>query len=192
MKKKKCALILLTPVVLIFASCVGLKTFKGTGDLHGSVYDVRNRPVAGCIILVEGKEKTLTDTNGRFVVSGLKSGSYTIETRCEYCESYSGDIKFLNETQYAVIRVVDNETLYELIEKALGKKDYEKADAYITRLIKSDAGNVNAIMYMALTRYLEGNKIAALEILNDAQDRGISDVWLESFKEKMEVEHEEG
>lgn len=176
--------------ILICTSCSSMKTFKGTSDLHGGVYDVKNRPVADCIILVDGKEKARTDVNGRFVLYGLKSGTYAVETQSNMCEKFTGDISFLNETQYALITVVDKDTLYELIEKHLQKNEIEEAEKQIFRLLEIDLNNPNAIMYLALIRCKENNGEAALRVLQDAEKRGISDVWMKSFAEKMEEERE--
>ena len=176
--------------ILICTSCSTMKTFKGTSDLHGSVYDVKNRPVANCIILVDGKEKTRTDSNGRFVLYELKSGTYAVETQSNICEKFSSEIAFLNETQYALITVVDKDTLCELIEKNLQNNEIEEAGKQAVRLLEIDPTNPNAIMYIALIRYKEKNIEAALRVLQDAEKRGISDEWMKAFLEKLEVEIE--
>lgn len=177
-------------ILVLLTSCTSMKTFKGTADLHGSVYDVKNRPVAGCTILVDGNEKTITDTNGRFVLYGLRSGTYTIETKSLYCEPYTGTIQFLNETQYILITVVDNETLYESVEKQFTQSDLSKAEEEIFRLLRINPDNPNAVMYLAVLRYKEEDKAASLRVLLDAERRGISDIWMQSFIKKMEEENE--
>ncbi|MBP7478907.1 MAG: hypothetical protein KA785_00525 [Spirochaetaceae bacterium] len=177
-------------LLLLFTSCAGTKTFNGRADLHGAVYDVKSRPVPNCVILLDGKEKALTDINGRFVLYGLQSAAYTIEACSSYCERYNGEIQFLNETQYILITVVDNETLYDLVEDALEKKDYDLADKTIKRLFAVNKNNPNAIMYLAVIRYREKNNRASLRVLLDAEKRGISDVWMKSFIKKMEEENE--
>ncbi len=177
-------------LLVVLISCAGMKTFKGTADLHGSVFDVKNRPVANCTIFINEKEKALTDSNGRFILYGLKSGVYQIEAQSSYTETYTGEIQFLNETQYALITVVDADTLYESIETAFEKSDYSKAEEEITRLLTINKTNPNAVMYMAVLRYKEKNSEAALRILRDAESRGISDIWMKKFIEKLEAEDE--
>jgi len=178
-------------LLLVFTYCTIMKTFKNTADLHGAVYDVKNRPVPGCTILLNGNEKAITDVNGRFILYGLKSGVYDIETNSSYCEKYTAELKFLNETQYVLISLVDNETLYDFVEEALGKKEYGKADKIIERLFTINKNNSNAIMYLAVIRYSEGNANAALRILTDAKNRGISDPWMKAFKDMLEENNEE-
>lgn len=177
-------------LLLFVTSCSSIKTFKGISDLHGAVYDVKNRPVSGCVIIVDGKERTMTDTGGKFTVSGLKSGSYTLETKSPESESFKEEIEFLNETQFILITVIDNETLFDLTEAELEKKNYLKAQEYITRLVAIDKNNANTIMYTAVVRYLENNSIAALGILQEAEKQGITDAWMKRFKEQLEEENE--
>jgi|GEM_PF-3381657 len=177
-------------LLLLFTSCAGTKTFKGRADLHGAVYDAKSRPVPNCVILLDGKEKALTDINGRFVLYGLQSAAYTIEACSSYCERYTGEVQFLNETQYILIKVVDNETLYESVEKQFSQSDLSKAEEEIFRLLRINPDNPNAVMYLAVLRYKEEDKAASLRILLDAERRGISDIWMQSFIKKMEEENE--
>jgi hypothetical protein len=46
-------------------------------------------------------------------------------------------------------------------------------------------------MYLAVIRYSEGNANAALRILTDAKNRGISDPWMKAFKDMLEENNEE-
>lgn len=177
-------------LLMIFMSCTSVRPFKGTADLHGAVYDVKNRPVAGCTILIEGNEKALTDTNGRFVLYGLKSGVYEIETKSLISEAYRGQIEFLNETQYVLITVIDVDTLCESAEKYIDAMNVEKAEEAIYRILAVNGNNSNAVMYLAVLRYKEKNYDAALRVLRDAEKRGVSDKWMKTFNEKLEAERE--
>lgn len=173
-------------LIAIITSCTGMKTFNGNSDLNGAVYDCKNRPVSGCIILLDGVEKTISDTNGRFRIPNMNCGTYSIETKSSYCEGYKGNIQFLNETQYLLITVVDSESLYELLEESITVMNIEKAEKQVYRLLAINKNDSNAIMYLAVLRYREENYDAALRLLRDAQRRGINDIWIGSLAEKIE------
>lgn len=182
MKRKSIFVFLLA---LLLYSCTSTKTFKGSADLHGSVYDVKQRPVANCLIIIDGKEKAKTDSNGRFVVYNLPSGSYEIKTKSSYCESYSNTIQFLNETQYIVISLIDAETIYQLVEDNLEINNVEEAKMNALRLLDINDSDTSALLYLALIYYKQEDFPKAFQILEEANEKKISDMWMDLLKEKV-------
>lgn len=66
-------------LLLILLSCFTSILFAQTGTLSGQITDHNQKPVvAATVSIKEVNKSTMTDQNGRYEISGLKYGSYTV------------------------------------------------------------------------------------------------------------------
>src|SRR6516162_9413145 len=66
------------------AAMLPLRAQNGEGRLAGTVLDQVGKPIQGAAVTVKGQSgpvggMTVSDPDGRFVVSGLATGTYTVE-----------------------------------------------------------------------------------------------------------------
>lgn len=67
-------------VFLLLFALSSVVAFAQTNTIRGTVVDETNQPLAGATVTVKGTQKsTGTDTNGKFLLSGLPSGSVTLQ-----------------------------------------------------------------------------------------------------------------
>lgn len=177
--------VLLLACSFIIISCATVKPFKGISDLHGYVYDFYEKPVGGCEIYIDSEHRATTDSYGRFVVKNLKYGSYRLETKVLDYEAYSGDVLFVDQTHIVFIKILDIESIYSAIEDALIQKEYTKTDELIFRALKTNPQDINALMYLAVLRFYEGNIENALYALNATKEYNIYDESMLEFEKLL-------
>lgn len=104
-------------------------------------------PIAGASVLVKGTTQgTITDVDGNFVISGVKSDSKTLIV--SFVGMKSSEVAIKNTPMHIVLKS-DAEVLDEVVVTALGMKRNEKTLGYAATTMKAediDAGKSGSVM----------------------------------------------
>lgn len=132
-----CAVFCLAVTALLFASCASVSkraplTFK-SATLFGMVYDHDNRECANVRLVLDGKDHSTTDINGRFVLPDLAPGVHKLlATKAGY-EPLEVVFDFSSPTQVLYLKMYSFDELLKQAELALGQEQWQLAQRYLKR-----------------------------------------------------------
>lgn len=161
---------------VILMSCASIKRSDGTrGILQGMMYDYDNRPICGYIVSVDGKQKTVSDINGRFTISGISYGPHLLSGYGREFGSYSEDIEFNDKTQIVYIRIPSDESLFVALDAQIDDMDFIGAHTTLAQISEEGKKHKKYELYDAI---VEGRTSAADE--GDSKLIRLLSFWEES------------
>lgn len=153
-------------------SCASKKGFSGNGDLCGMIVDENNEPVQGFVITCSSTDETVvTNNNGIFVITNLRTGKYYISgEKIGYARISNEPFNFISRDIIFCCKVNSLDGAIESVEKQLKCQNYEAALKLLDGLCiePKTQDEVTVCYFEALTNLLAGNKDAAqknIEIL---------------------------
>jgi tetratricopeptide (TPR) repeat protein len=180
MKKNYC--FLLTAAVVLVCSCAsGPKTKHKSQALYGMIYDRDNRPVPNAVIYVNGKYQASSDIQGHFMISPIKPKAlYTIRAVKPEWEELETAVSFMDSSHVLYLHMFSGDQLLAEAETAIGNKNWNGAEAFLSRALAAGAetlpaGYLRAILAFGRGQYGEARSI--LETLAETE-KNIPHVWL--------------
>jgi len=180
MKKMQCILFIF--IVFSAISCktaeFGYKVF----DINGMIYDFSNRPVASCEISLGIKGLTGTsDINGRFTITRVPLGNYTLTVNKDGYEKYSEEFFIKQREEVIYIRLPSQNQLLDLLDEALVANNFLLAEEMAERAWQIDPNNMEALFYYATVKYRRRDYSGALDFLEAARDLGPKEPYIDKF-----------
>jgi tetratricopeptide (TPR) repeat protein len=166
---------LVAVLLLALSSCVSFREKKmrefTKSPLVGMVYDLDQKPCAGALILVDGREGPRTDINGRFVIDALGRGEHRIGVKKEGYEPLEVPIAFLDRTQVLYLRVVSLGQLLRQAEEALDRQRLHEADGLLNRAEALAADDPVGLYLRAVFFLKQDNPEQAVPLLEKILER---------------------
>ena len=160
-------------------------------NVNGMVYDFTNRPVANCEISLGKRYKSSTDINGRFSISGVPYGSYTITGHKKFLEHYSDEVTIKDKGQIIYIRMPSQNQLLGMADEALSANNMVMAQEMLERAYSIDQNNIEMLFYYAALKFRQREYGPAMRLLESARNLGSKDIYIEKFLTKLrEVQDE--
>jgi hypothetical protein len=150
-------------------------------DVNGMIYDFTNRPVPNYTIHLGDKYSSITDINGRFFISRVPAGAYSIKGEGAGYESYQGDILINDREQIVYLRVPSFSQLLDLADNALSKNQLSEAESYVWRADHIGELTTELLFYMAVIKFRQKDYAAAIDHLKTAIKLGSTDIYVEKF-----------
>ena len=139
-----------------------------SGPLSGIVRDAQGEPLVGVSVLVKGQGKgVLTDAEGRFSLSGVRTGSEIVFSSVGY---RSQTVRWTG-TPLTIVLEEATTTLSNVVVTALGIRRERKALGYAMQEVRGDA--LMAVREPNITNALSG-KVSGIQILKGASGPGSS------------------
>jgi thioredoxin-like negative regulator of GroEL len=172
--------VLLLPA-LLFLSCKTAEFGFKVIDVNGMIYDFSNRPVPACSIALGSKYKSTTDINGRFTLSKIPVGNYTITGQKKGFEPYVDELSIKDKGQIIYIRIPSQIQLLDLADQALTKNDLEAAREMAERAYQIDNNNIETLFYCATVQFRLNAFDTAAAFLEAAKNLGSKDIYIDQF-----------
>ena len=150
-------------------------------DINGMIYDFSNRPIPYCDISLGEKYNSITDINGRFTVSKVPLGKYTIIGSKKGFETYVGEIFINDNKQIIYIRIPSQSQLLEKVEGALTDNDFTVAEEILERAYRIDQNNIEVLFYYATVAFRQHEYDRAIAFLETAKRLGSKDIYVDKF-----------
>ncbi|MDR1723350.1 MAG: carboxypeptidase-like regulatory domain-containing protein, partial [Tannerella sp.] len=129
----------------------------------GIVIDAEGEPISGANIVEKGTSKGIsTDADGKFTLTVSENATLVIS----YIGYVSQEITVGSRTNFNITLLEDSKALDEVVVTALGIKRDQKALAYSTQTVKSEA--ITAVKGAEVATSLTG-KISGLKVINTAE-----------------------
>jgi hypothetical protein len=180
MKKYRCFLII--SMVVLLCSCASVpKTKHKSQALYGMIYDRDNRPVSNAHIYVNGKYQASSDILGHFIISPIKpKARYAIRAVKPEWEEIETDVSFMDPSHVLYLHMFSGDQLLAEAEAALGDKDWNGAEVFLSRALAAGAetlpaGYLRAILARGREQYAEAQAI--LKTLTETEKK-TSYLWL--------------
>jgi len=172
--------------IVFMSACQTGKFNTKTVDVNGMIYDFTNRPVAYCLITMnEHFTNNLfigdTDINGRFTLSKIPFGTYTISGYKSGYEMYQETVTIMDRGQIIYIRIPSQNQLLNLVDEALTAMNFEAAEEYIQRAYQIDKNNIEMLFYYATIKFRQNDYEEAIRYLTTAKELGSRDVYIDRF-----------
>jgi tetratricopeptide (TPR) repeat protein len=106
------------------------------GDIQGVVFDLDKAPVNDAHIELQGPNSTvtaITDSQGRFTLSGLTVGDYSLSFSKTMYERRTWPVSFYDFTNVFYLQTASYWQLLDAALASLGEKEYNSADDYLQR-----------------------------------------------------------
>jgi tetratricopeptide (TPR) repeat protein len=166
---------------LISASCKTAEFGFKVIDINGMVYDFSNRPVPNYEVALGRKYKSSTDINGRFTLSRVPIGNYTITGHKSGFEDYSDEVIIKEKGQIIYIRIPSQNQLLNMIDEALTGNNFILAEEMAERAYQIDNNNIEMLFYCAAAAFRQHNYRKAFSYLEAAKNLGSKDLYIEKF-----------
>lgn len=158
-------------VSLFFLSCTSVP-FSGKTDVHGMVYDFENEPIEGYSFYLEDKLVAITDVTGRFSITDLSAGTYTITGLSDDYENYTEVFTLFDKKQILYIRTPSMIQLLDLADQALAENNLIDTKNYIDRIFLQWPNNISTSFYRAVLHLRNDEITEALVLLHDLEKNG--------------------
>jgi hypothetical protein len=164
MKKYNCFLII-SAVVLLCSCASGPKTKHKSQALYGMIYDRDNRPVSNADIYVNGKYQASSDIQGHFTISPIKpKARYAIRVVKPEWEKIETSVSFMDPSHVLYLHIFSADQLLAEAEAALGDKDWNGAETFLSRALAAGAETLpaeylRAILARGREQYAEAHAI---------------------------------
>jgi hypothetical protein len=139
-------------VLLLIPGCSSVKGVnRNTGEaiMYGMVYDGENIPVSGATVIVDGSNATITDTQGRFLLSSKQRKEFTLSVIKTGYETATGTFQF--EPMNVIHLVMLNaEQLVKQAEFAMSDGRFRDVVSFCDRVLVLDSGRIDASYLKAL------------------------------------------
>jgi tetratricopeptide (TPR) repeat protein len=167
--------------VSLFFSCKTAEFGHKVIDVNGMIYDFSNRPVPAFSVTLDEKYSIDTDINGRFTLSKIPLGTYTITAKKPGYETYLEEIDIKDFGQIVYIRVPSQSDLLDLADQALANNNLDLAEDYARRAYNIDSNNIEMLFYYATITFRKGEYDNAVGYLVLAQSLGSQDEYVVKF-----------
>ena len=174
-----CFIIFLINFIMI--SCQSLSYDQKTIDVNGMVYDFSNRPVFNCEIIIGDNYRTSTDINGRFTLSRIPIGDYTISGHKKGFESYFDLISVKERGQIVYLRIPSQNQLLIILDESLSLNELSIAAEIAERAYKIDSNNLEMLFYYAILKFKQKEYEEAIDYLEKAITLGFKDYYVYKF-----------
>jgi tetratricopeptide (TPR) repeat protein len=175
-------IIIIIAVVALLCSCAsGAKTKHDSQALYGMIYDRDNRPVSNAHIYVNGKYQASSDIQGHFIISPIKPrAQYAIRAAKPGWEEIETAVSFMDPSHVLYLHMFSGDQLLAEAEAAIGDKNWNNAEAFLSRASAAGAetlpaGYLRAILACGRGRYAEARAI--LKTLAETE-KDIPYLWL--------------
>ena len=158
--------------------------FKGV-DVNGMIYDFSNRPVPFCDVYLGRWRRSSSDINGRFVISKVPAGTYTITGNRKGFEEYSGEVTVREKGQIIYIRLPSQNQLLNLVDEALCANNLAMAEEMAERAFQIDPNNIEMLFYYAAVKFRQRDYKKAMEFVDSAKTLGSRDQYIERFTSQL-------
>ncbi|MFW5689488.1 MAG: carboxypeptidase-like regulatory domain-containing protein [Spirochaetota bacterium] len=157
-------------VVLAVSGCASGIAQHGfeRADLHGIVFDLSGRPIAGAEVSVDGLARVHTDLTGRFVLPGAPAGPIRLAAHGEGYEARVVELSFVDRRQIAYLRLASARELGALSESKARAGAYGEAADLARRALAADPGSRAVRFLVASLLLLSGASEEAVEVLAGA------------------------
>ncbi|MDR1410848.1 MAG: carboxypeptidase regulatory-like domain-containing protein [Spirochaetaceae bacterium] len=180
MKKYRCFLII--GIVVLLCSCASSpKTKHKSQALYGMIYDRDNRPVSSVHIYVNGKYQASSDIQGHFVISPIKpKAQYAIRAVKPGWEEIETAVSFMDPSHVLYLHIFSGDQLLAEAEAAIGNKDWDSAQSFLSRASAAGAETLPAEYLRAILARSRGQYGEARSILEKLAETGknIPYLWL--------------
>lgn len=168
-------------LIISFTSCKTAEFGFKIIDINGMVYDFSNRPVAFYDISLGGKYKGSTDINGRFTISKIPVGTYSITGSKTGYENYNENIIAKDRGQIIYIRVPSQNQLLGLVDEALSANNFLLAEEMAERAHQINKNNIEALFYYSIIKFRQKEYDKAADFLETAVNMGSKDIYIDKF-----------
>ncbi len=158
--------------LLLFAVCYSVLSFAQNGAIVGYVYDEAGLGMPGATAYIEAlKRGTATDVQGKFILTGVPAGTYTIGISFIGYESATQDVT-VNAGQTTEIKIALT-TAYLLGEEVIVLGDRLKGQAKALNQQRSNTNITNIVAADQIGRFPDANigdamkRIPGITVLND-------------------------
>ena len=150
-------------------------------DINGMIYDFSNRPVAFCEISLGRWYKSTSDINGRFTLSKVPLGKYSLSGYKNGYERYSDEVIVKQKGQIIYIRLPSQNQLLNLVDEALSANNFAIAEEMAERAYKINENNIESLFYYAVVKFRQRQYAKAMDFLETARKLGSRDIYVEKF-----------
>ena len=150
---KKCMYLLLISLQVLMSACATKSVFKGTSELCGMITSQNNKPVAGYVVSLNGKERAVSNEAGLFTIPNVPLGAVVISGSKVGWQNFCIEQLFssVNELFCVQVKCVDD-VLVE-IEAALDCNDSYKALSLLSTIENSEEKYEEIKLYKSLVLF---------------------------------------
>jgi lipopolysaccharide biosynthesis regulator YciM len=145
------------------------------------IYDLDNKACSGVELVLDGKQKTTTDINGRFFLSDVKQGEHAIQASEADHETLDVSFRFENRTQVLYLKMVSFDQLLSQAQDALGRKKWEESETLLKRATAIHSTNVVMVYLQAILDYRQENYSQAASRLESLLSGGSTVTYVYLF-----------
>jgi tetratricopeptide (TPR) repeat protein len=188
MKKQRCfsstfliIFLIITAAALLCSCASGPKTKHKSQALYGMIYDRDNRPVSGADIYVNGKYQASSDIQGHFIISPIKPrAQYAIRVVKPEWEKIETSVSFMDPSHILYLHMFSGDQLLAEAEAAIGNKNRDGAEAFLSRALAAGAETLPAEYLRAILTRGRGQYEEAYSILKTLAETetNIPYLWL--------------
>lgn len=154
-------------IIFQFLSCASSPKQNKT-ILNGIIYNADNEPVSGAKIYIDQEQQCISDIYGHFYISGLKlNHSYNLSIIKEEYEKADITFDYLNESQVIYVKITSFQQLLNYAEKEIKRKNYSKAEEYLSRANTIYENNYSFLYLKAINHYSKSEFEPAITILEN-------------------------
>jgi hypothetical protein len=152
--------------------------------MYGMIYDNESNPVSGVAVFLNGRKIVDSDIQGRFVLNGVKRGTYTIKlSRRGYEEiEEKFDYEPLNVLYF---RMFNSYQLLSLAENSMDDNNFTAAEQFINRALQVEPGRQDILFLKSINFYLQKKYIDAQAILEGLIRSGSTDESIAQLYERV-------
>jgi tetratricopeptide (TPR) repeat protein len=151
---------ILFSIMILFSACSSVKGVKKTSGetiMYGMVYNDENIPVSGAEVFIDGKTISITDAQGRFILSSRQRRTFHLTLVKTGYESITA-VYFFEPTEVIHIVMLNAEHLISQAEIAMDDGRYDDTVSLCKRALalntqRIDATYLKALAYIKLREY---------------------------------------
>jgi len=154
-------------ILILTVSChtgKPIKRLSNEGFMYAMIYDHENSPVSGVTVFLNGKNKVISDIQGRFILDDIKQGDYNIILTKKGYETLD-EVFTYDPLQVLYFKMINTTQLMVLAETSLDDNDYINADRLINRALLLEPNRPDILFLRSIIYYLQGSYLEAVDIL---------------------------
>ena len=177
-------------VVAAVMSCTSVwnKKYKDdAGIMYGMIYDEKEEAVAAVNVIINGKLKTVSDGQGRFILQFYfadikdKKEHHIVLEKAGY-EKFE-QVFYYEPMSLLHLNLESGEGLLKEAEDAIDRSKYKEAEAFLDRAFSIEESRDESLFFKAIIRYKEGKIGEAKEILERMSGE---DAAVKAFMQRLE------
>jgi tetratricopeptide (TPR) repeat protein len=149
--------------------------------MYAMIYDNESNPVSGVEVFLNDKKIVNSDIQGRFILDGMKKGTYTIKLVKKGYEELVEifDYEPLNVLYFKIINVSQ---LLSIAENLMDERNNLEAEKYIDRALLIEPKRQDSLFLKSINCYLLNKYAESLAILEElvktgAADDSVTQLW---------------